>query len=106
MFLAPRAMITTDTAMTRMEIPMGKAAAPGVPSVAVELGIWMDMTSHHRPSRKPTRPSAVSELNIEFVFFGSKRLFTLSYNWWKRTAENGVAPKLTIRTANTVNKLI
>lgn len=27
-------------------------------------------------------------------------------NWWKRTAENGVAPKLTIRTANTVNKLI
>lgn len=27
-------------------------------------------------------------------------------NWWKRTAENGIAPKLTIRTANTVNKLI
>lgn len=27
-------------------------------------------------------------------------------NCWKRTAENGIAEKLTIRTANTVNKLI
>lgn len=27
-------------------------------------------------------------------------------NWWKRTAENGIAQKLTIRTANTVNKLV
>lgn len=26
-------------------------------------------------------------------------------NWWKKTATNGIADRLTIRTANTLNKI-
>ena len=72
------ATMTRETTITRMEIPMGKAAGPGVPSFAVLLGICMDMTSHQRPSRNPTIPKNVSELKMEFTFFGSTLVFTLS----------------------------
>lgn len=65
--------------MTRTEIPTGKAEGPGVPSTAVELGSCMAMTSHHRPIRNPIRPRTVSELKIEFTFFGSTFVFTLSF---------------------------
>ena len=78
-FFAPMAMMITETAMTRTEIPTGKAEGPGVPSTAVELGSCMAMTSHHRPIRNPIRPRTVSELKIEFTFFGSTFVFTLSF---------------------------
>lgn len=41
--------------------------------------------------------------NIIFWTFDRKRY--QKCNWWKRTASDGIAEKLTIRTANTVRKM-
>ena len=46
------------------------------------------------------------EIYKNVIFWTFDRNKYQKCNWWKRTAENGIAQKLTIRTANTVNKLV
>lgn len=46
------------------------------------------------------------EIYKNVIFWTFDRNKYQKCNWWKRTAENGIAQKLTIRTANTVIKLV
>ena len=55
---------------------------------------------------KPSEGLEKAQIYKNVIFWSFDRKAYQKCNWWKKTAGAGIADKLTIRTANTVKKLI
>ena len=55
---------------------------------------------------QPSKDLESIQVYKNVIFWTFDRKAYQKCNWWKRTASAGIAEKLTIRTANTVNKMI
>ena len=55
---------------------------------------------------KPSEGLEKAQIYKNVIFWSFDRNAYQKCNWWKKTAGAGIADKLTIRTANTVKKLI
>lgn len=55
---------------------------------------------------KPSEELEKAQIYKNVIFWSFDRKAYQKCNWWKKTAGAGIADKLTIRTANTVKKLI
>ena len=55
---------------------------------------------------QPSKDLEIIQVYKNVIFWTFDRKAYQKCNWWKRTASAGIAEKLTIRTANTVNKMI
>ncbi len=54
---------------------------------------------------EPTQDLERIQLYKNVIFWTFDRSLYQKCNWWKKTATNGIAEKLTIRTANTIKKI-
>ena len=54
---------------------------------------------------EPTQDLERIQIYKNVIFWTFDRSLYQKCNWWKKTATNGIAEKLTIRTANTIKKI-